>query len=404
MLTRLHLTNFKGFVDEVVPIAPLTVLIGANASGKSNFFDALRFLQGLGLDLSVSDALQGKWEGGREIWTGIRGGASEVVRRPADSFGIESHWQIEQKAYTHNVQCSVRDVPSILSERLDVHGRGWIFDTHAGSLGAAQGPAEGGAINVAWRRGTGGRQPSLRLSASRSLLGQLKSTPKITEGVIDSCNRLQDTMAGVQFLDIRPSRMRDYVPRQADSIGAEGQNVSAMVLRLMQEGRGDLLLDWLQELVAPELTSLSFVETSLGDVLMQVVEADGRMISARSLSDGSLRFIGELVALYTAPPGSIVLMEEIENGLHPQRIHLLVELLESVTRERGVQVMATTHSPSVLVALRKDTLDNAVLFARPEGSPGAVVRRLADVPDLEEVVARSGIEHLFTTGWLERAL
>ena len=137
------------------------------------------------------------------------------------------------------------------------------------------------------------------------------------------------------------------------------------------------------------------------------MERDGARISARSLSDGTLRFLGELTALLTAPPGSLILIEEIENGLHPARVHLLVELLTGLTAERNVQVLATTHSPAVLGALVNadpELAKAALIFGRVPDEPGTVVRRLGDLPHFEEVAQRRGIEHLFTTQWLERAL
>ena len=95
MLRSLSLTNFKSFGQQTVQLAPFTVLVGANGSGKSNFFDAVRFLKGLALDFTVSDTLRGRWEGGREIWQGIRGGPAEIARRPDQEVRLEAHWQTE---------------------------------------------------------------------------------------------------------------------------------------------------------------------------------------------------------------------------------------------------------------------------------------------------------------------
>lgn len=216
------------------------------------------------------------------------------------------------------------------------------------------------------------------------------------------------TLSSAFFLDISPRRMRDYAPKSSTQLGSEGQNVSAAVWQLCQtEGRKQDLLDWMSELCAPELSDIDFVETELGDVMLVLIEKDGARISARSLSDGTLRFLGELTALLTAPRGSLILIEEIENGLHPARIHLLVELLTGLTAEREVQILATTHSPAVLGALADADPELAkatLVFGRTPDEPGTVARRLGDLPRFDEVVQRRGIEHLFTTQWLERAL
>jgi hypothetical protein len=79
MLSSLRLVELKSFHDQTLSLAPLTVLAGANASAKSNFFDAIRFLQGIGLDMPLTEILLGRWEGGREVWPGLRGGVAEVA-------------------------------------------------------------------------------------------------------------------------------------------------------------------------------------------------------------------------------------------------------------------------------------------------------------------------------------
>ncbi len=134
------------------------------------------------------------------------------------------------------------------------------------------------------------------------------------------------------------------------------------------------------------------------------VERGGKRISARSISDGTLHFLGMLLALRTAEPGSVILIEDIEAGLHPTRIRLLVEYLEAVTRERQIQVIATTHSPVVLQWLSDESLRNAIVFGRVPDHEGTIMRRLGDLPHFNEVVERTGIEEMFTTGWLEMAL
>ncbi len=406
MLKHLHLTDFKSFADQGVDLAPLTILVGANASGKSNLFDALRFLQGIGLGLTFTDILRGRWEGQREIWPGVRGGPQEVARKGSASFGITSTWSIGQASFTHDVVCRGNGDTLLEGERL-VRTRpdDYLFDTHAPVLRTQAGLAEGGAIRVGVRRVGKGNSLALSYPATRSLLAQIEIAKSMDPRVTATNKQILAAMSGSIFLDISPRRMREYVPKQSAQLGVHGENISAIVWRLCQEPeRKQDLVDWLSELCAPKLADIDFVETELGDVLVRLVEEGGTTISARSLSDGTLRFLGELAALLTAEEGSLVLIEEVENGLHPTRIRLLLELLESVTRKRKIQVLATSHSPAVLHALSPEVLGHAVVFGRLPDAPGTIMGRLADLPHFDEIVERRGIEHLFTTGWLERAL
>jgi predicted ATPase len=135
-----------------------------------------------------------------------------------------------------------------------------------------------------------------------------------------------------------------------------------------------------------------------------LVERDGKRVSVRSLSDGTLRFLGMLVALRTAASGSVFLIEEIDGGLHPARLHVLVEFLEALAREGRIQIIATTHSPAMLQAVSRATLLSAVVFGRVAEHEGTIMRRLGDLPRFEETLERTGIDELFATGWLEMAL
>ena len=57
MITSLRLKNFKSFADETLPLGPFTVIVGANASGKSNIRDAFRFLHGIGRGYTLAEII-----------------------------------------------------------------------------------------------------------------------------------------------------------------------------------------------------------------------------------------------------------------------------------------------------------------------------------------------------------
>ena len=81
MITSLRLVDFKNFADETLRLGPFTVLVGANASGKSNIRDAFRFLHGVGRGYTLAEILGGKMGAGGQIeWEPIRGGPFETIR------------------------------------------------------------------------------------------------------------------------------------------------------------------------------------------------------------------------------------------------------------------------------------------------------------------------------------
>jgi len=391
MLKRIRLVDFKSFVDEQVELAPLTLLVGANASGKSNLLDAIRFLKGLTLDLTLNEILNGEKRSQADAWPGIRGRAEEAARIGTSAFQIDSTW-LASVPFDRSRQAAEAD-----SQRVEIH-----HTIHCG--GAPQFRLDAESLDGGKLLGAANHS-----GGSRSLLGILANGSLIPEaldrGVAPVIPVLRDILRDVQFLEINPARMRDY-GRRGDPLGEDGRNMSGVLSELCANPDEKFsLVSFIAELCAPEIEDIEFrgVE-ELGDVIAMFVEKNGRRISARSISDGTLHFLGTLLALRTAKPGSVVLIEEIESGLHPTRIRLLVEYLQSVTNELDIQVIATTHSPVVLQWLSEESLRNTIVCGRVPEHEGTILRRLSELPHLFEVLQRKGIDELFTTGWLEMAL
>jgi len=74
-------------------------------------------------------------------------------------------------------------------------------------------------------------------------------------------------------------------------------------------------------------------------------------VDARGMSDGSLRFLAILTALPTRPEGNLLVVEEVDNGLHPSRAQRLLRMLKEVGDKRQVDVVVTTHNPALLDAM-----------------------------------------------------
>ena len=90
MINSVRLVNFKNFADETLKLGPFTVIVGANASGKSNIRDAFRFLHGIGQGYTLAEILGGKYgPGGQRGWEGIRGATNEIIRFGNSEFSID---------------------------------------------------------------------------------------------------------------------------------------------------------------------------------------------------------------------------------------------------------------------------------------------------------------------------
>lgn len=412
MLRRLVLSDWKSFgsgpeARNSIAFGPLTLLVGPNASGKSNVLDAVRFLQGAALGLPLQEVLSGRWEGGRNVWTGIRGGEAQAAMQGCGSFTMLLHSESPGgTALSFGVKVGVRELVQVVGEALADDLDRPLYDTHGGSLGSLSGVygPRGVAIKAALASTGSGRSASRDYLTSHLLLGQIESGDRIRPDVEPKARAMRDLLRSIVFYDLQPALMREAAPMGAVSLGLGGENLAAVLKAMDSQGRLDIL-DWVSQLCAPELRDIKFEEVkTTHQVVFAFVEDSGREISSRSASDGTLRFLGIVTALLAAPPGSLLVFEEPDIGLHSARIHLLAEILEQVTSERGVQVIATTHSPVLLSHLSSSALQNVVAFDRDPMSGNTVCSRVGDLPSFATLSDSKDRDHLISTGWLERAL
>lgn len=399
MLTRLNLEKWKSFGPKRRPLtlSPLTVLVGPNASGKSNVFDALRFLQGLALGYSVDDVLRGRSEGGRETWSGIRGGPQEAARS-GKTFRITTEWS---EGWSHELAVDTGPLASVAMDVFsDVNGE--VFSTHAASLKGNVERNPAGGLNVAVRGAGTGNRPSVLVRDLMSVVSQLEPDARFAPEVLPTVQAYVRAVRSLFFLDIQPRLMRAPSPL-GRSLGLSGEHIAAAVHELSVERRRDVV-DWLAELCAPRVKALvpELIE-KVQEVFLFLEEDDGTRVSARSLSDGTLRFLGTLVALMTTPEGSTVLLEEPDVGLHPARVHLLAEFLEQITAERRIQVLATSHSPTLLAHLSERAFLDVLAFDRDDEDGSTIVHQIRELKNFEKLLSPEKRASLISTGWLERA-
>jgi predicted ATPase len=98
-----------------------------------------------------------------------------------------------------------------------------------------------------------------------------------------------------------------------------------------------------------------------------------------------------------------MILEEIENGIHPSRLRLLTEMLRQLSSRTGPgpQVFASTHSPVVLAWLTEEDLKHTFLCTRNDDTGASSVRSLASVPRFREIIRDHPAGELFTEGWME---
>ena len=199
--------------------------------------------------------------------------------------------------------------------------------------------------------------------------------------------------------------MREPSIPGATTLGDYGQNLPTVLESICADAdRKQTLLSWFEELTPIDVAGFEFPRDPSGRVHLQIVERNGRKVSASSASDGTLRFLGILVTLLNEDAGGIYFFEEIDTGIHPNRLWLLLDLIERQTAKGKVQVITTTHNPALLAWMNDETFEYTSVVYRDQYWADSVIRPIADLYNLRELRKERGLERLLTNGWLERAM
>jgi predicted ATPase len=415
MIKQIAIQGFKSFRQVDLSLGGLNLFIGTNASGKSNFLEVLRFLQGLAYGFSVFEVLDGKPKSATaNDWPGIRGGSSSAAftargkgkrTNQRESISIQTRLQGEKEIdFTHALEFSPRE-GRVLSESLS-EDELRVFRT-------AKHRWDKGELIVEcfrgrqWVKVVGKRwPPKFHFADDRSVLRAIEMSSfqmpsEAQEAAAQCCQMYRDIF---QF-NPRPEVLRGYsqVPT-ARSMGPSGENFAALMAEIARQSQTlDEYESWLRELSPIELDRVKVLPGAADDVMFALQER-GQLYPAKILSDGTLRFAALTAVFFQRDMPRVLLIEEIENGIHPSRLRLLLELLKQRTRSGRVQVFATSHSPVVLSWLRNEDYATTFVCRRNPKSGESDIRPVASLPNFEKLAARHEIDELFVEGGMEAML
>ncbi|MGQ4382818.1 AAA family ATPase [Streptomyces sp. SAS_270] len=391
-LEEVRLTAFKSFHGQVLRLSPLTVLIGRNSSGKSNALDGIEVLSRLAHGEDIRDALEGR----RRDAEPVRGGLEGCAPHGENLFALGCTATTPQGPVSLDVVVQVRPEVQIVSETLvGPAGRGQrtLLET---------GPAERarGDIQATWYNGKRGRSPYEPFRSSRLLTGQLAvravGSTAGERATLAAAERLLTVLRGVFQLDPVPHLMRQYVPARDYHLRRTAENLSAAIGRIRNQDRPRFrrLLTLLQGLSDHEVRGLTVSSSDLGDVMLALDEGERGRTPAREMSDGMLRFLAVCTAVLSGGDGLdlgpeddpemartlMLVIEELENGLHPSQAATVLQLVRQASEESNAQVLITTHSPALLSALDGSDHGGVVVCSR---APSDGLSRLLPLTELD---------------------
>lgn len=404
--------DFKSFKDAKLHVGPFTVIVGANASGKSNIRDAFRFIQGVGRGYTLAEIIGGKYgQGGQAEWAPIRGSARELIRFGETSFLISVGVRIRNSNYTYEIQV-MEDATAkvgfrVIYEELRTAYR-TIYTSRPGGDDPVNHQEEDNHLLLRMEKTGEQKRYGLRIAPrdDQPALTQVLDFQRVGRNHKDIAASIAAEFEGIRFLDLSPELMRRPSFPGQNILGDNGENLPTVLQGICQDSNKEqVLYEWIRELTPLDVDRLEFVQDPItGLIQLAIREHNGNVISAYSASDGTLRFLAMLAALLGEEPARFYFFEELDNGIHPARLKLLADLIENVTTNRRTQVVTTTHSPELLAMISSETFDDLSVVYRLPGNDYAEIRRSGKVPRLKEVSSSQSIARLLTSGWFEDSL
>ena len=378
-LNSFRLSNFKAIQDsKSVKLTPLTVFIGNNGSGKSSFIEGMETYRQI-----VTDGL----DAGMERWFGMQHVWNKAVRHQLGPLGLQENpisfgisTKIEKASCRFDMKVNAKPGMNgifIQEENIIQPGNRVI---HRASNGSVATISDG--VTSSWER---------KVSSGKSVLPQ----------------KLKSVISGWQFLALMPNHMGGPYPKKMTANGnlnlnTDGSNLAQYLLMIRDKDTtvfNDIVetmkcvLDYAENFEPFETQEIQRT------MLVQMLEKDFS-IPGWMLSTGTIRILALLAVLRNPDPPPLVVIEEIENGLDPRTIDLVLAEIREAVQSGTTQVIVTTHSPYFLDLVPLETL---VLVDRKKGGNPAFVRPAGD-DDVKEWAKDFTPGKLYTMGQLDQAV
>jgi AAA15 family ATPase/GTPase len=415
MITALTLQNWKSYVDAIMYIDRLSVLIGTNASGKSNVLDAFFFLNRISSGLTLSAALQGD-----ASTKAIRGGMEWAAKKGSSEFMLGIVFKFDELTdFEYKISCTVSNGKcEILSEELL---RKKFRPKKEKMRGASAGeiklfrtdPCSSEAPNIVARLYNEKQGSPRQLSRSNSVLYQLsaqKNRQEIQEGI----DVVIESLKNIFILDPIPSHMRIFSPL-SEKLEIDASNIAGIIAAFTETQKREFdsaIAQFVVKLPEREISRIyaERVGKFLTDAMLYCDEnwsassSELSVVDARGMSDGTLRFLAILTSLISRPEHSLLIIEEVDNGLHPSRANLLLDMLMKLGHQRNVDVLVTTHNPALLDAMGNKMIPFITVANRSLETGVSNLTLLEDLRLLPKMIAIGPLGRLSSIGAIERAI
>jgi predicted ATPase len=415
MLKHLAIKGFKS-LDQIdgLDLPRVAVFAGPNAAGKSNLLDAIQMVARAGTQRTLGEALSKPIRGlPAEAFTLPSGGLAELMDRSSARFELCADLELpshsgrgpERVRYAFLVETDPRGgTLSVEQELLTAMSAEWA------PKGVPRIETSNDALLL--RRQGQGQPRHEPLHANHTLL----SDTRLSGNLYPLFDRVRQELRTWRTYYLDPQEaMREAVgPREVEHIGSRGEDIAPFLYGLkLRQPRAFAAVERSLRAVIPAVSGLDVdLDPKRGTLDIQINQ-DGTTFSSRVVSEGTLRVLALCAIAVTATDG-LVAIEEPENGVQPQRLDRIAELLSSTVRRGSAQFVITTHSPGFVAAMlhrSRDASDSIGLFGVSRSGSTTNIRRInldeslfadAAIDELlQEPDERDKITALVQRGWLD---
>ena len=390
MITELRLRNWKSFFDATLFIDPITVIIGTNASGKSNIFDALKLLSALASPIDIMD-----------IAKNVRGGAEGIIRRGEQmcnlTITMEGDKSSEQLIY--EVALAFDDQRNIY-----IKDESLILATTKKNLVMFErkelDEMNKSLVSVALY--TEGKPRYQNFSAKTSVLSQIEYVNCVRR-IKDSTLTVVNNLRKIRLSNPIPERMRDFAPL-SKTIAEDASDLAGYLANLDEELKSvtyEAILKYLKPLPDRDIKSIRADKIPMTDKAMlfcteEWTTGQTQEQSALGMSDGTLRFAGIIAMLITAEDKALILLEELDKGVHPSRAKDLVKMLKEIGKQKKLDIICTTHNATFVDELGPQMIPFISYIKRNEENGCTDIHLLEENEQLARLMASKSVGDMMT--------
>jgi predicted ATPase len=367
MIKKVTIKGYKSFKDLSLELKPLTVIFGPNGSGKSNFLDALYLVSRVVTKKNLSEAFEGHRGLPLESFYYADEGLEKTLNKSEISFTFEIDVQLSDtiisrveeivRAKRKGIDSSEQTKKIITEKRLRYHitlqglpKTGYLRVMDERLCAIKPNGEEKKRLSFIDRRDNqirlrmeGQAHPTyFSLGLEHTIVSEALYEPHYPH---ITAFRMELENWYTYYLEPRDLMRADVPLAEIENLGSRGQNLAAFLNTLKQKRPKDFdNFNLSLRRILPTEASIDIESLKEGRVLLRLSE-NGTWFSARLLSEGTLRVIGLLAAIYPKNQATLIAFEEPENGIHPTRIKLIAEILKNATQQTEKQIIITTHSP-----------------------------------------------------------